>query len=71
MQKAAPGQGLVGNSIEFSAWFSRFPTRLGRSWAAGTVLKTAEAAKAPVVAVDVAPTSGPVAMVIDGPGLGL
>jgi ribose transport system substrate-binding protein len=34
------------------------------SSAAGTVLKTAEGAKVPVVAVDVAPTSGPVAIVV-------
>ena len=34
------------------------------SSAAGTVLKTAEGAKVPVVAVDVAPDSGPVAIVV-------
>jgi ribose transport system substrate-binding protein len=34
------------------------------SSAAGTVLKTADAAKVAVVAVDVAPESGPVAIVV-------
>jgi ribose transport system substrate-binding protein len=52
----------VKNSITLGAKgiiFSPFD-----SSAAGTVLKTAEAVKAPVVAVDVAPASGPVAIVV-------
>jgi ribose transport system substrate-binding protein len=52
----------VKNSITLGAKgiiFSPFD-----SSAAGTVLKTAESAKVPVVAVDVAPASGPVAIVV-------
>ena len=52
----------VKNSISLGAngiIFSPFDTS-----AAGTVLKTAAAAKVPVVAVDVAPDTGPVAIVV-------